>query len=93
MPDLPFQGALRIRSTNMQRPNTDTLTEVTGPPTSENDIYPKAFIKEPLNPEITIEKDTKSSKLHERGDLRERILTRSAYKIHKMKKSQPFLPK
>ena len=58
MPDLPFQGALKIRSINMQIPNIETLTEVTGPPTGENDIYQKDIIKEPLTPEITIEKDS-----------------------------------
>ena len=47
MLDLPFQGALKIRSINMQIPNTDTLTEVTGSPTGENDIYHKDIIKEP----------------------------------------------
>ena len=57
MLDLPFQGALKIRSTNMQIPNTDTLTELTGLPTGENDLYSKDNIKEPLTSEIIIEKD------------------------------------
>ena len=57
MLDLPFQGALKIRSTNMQIPNTDTLTEVTGPPTCGNDLHSKDIIKEPLTSEIIIEKD------------------------------------
>ena len=80
MLDLPFQGALKIRSINMQIPNTENLTEVTGPPTGENNVYPKDTIKEPLTSEITIERDTQSSHLHERGNLRKRILTRSSYK-------------
>ena len=44
MPDHPFQGALRIRGTKMHIPNTDTLAEMTGPPTDKTEIYPEAFI-------------------------------------------------
>ena len=61
MPDLPFQGALRVRGTNMHIPNTDTLTEVKGPPTGESKTYPEAFIENLSTPEIMTEKDTQSS--------------------------------
>ena len=55
MPDLPFQGALKFRSINMQIPNTETITEVTGPPTGENDTYPEDITQEHLTPEITFD--------------------------------------
>ena len=32
MPDLPFQGALKIRGNSTHVHNTETLSEVTGPP-------------------------------------------------------------
>ena len=56
MPDLPFQGALKLRSINMQIPNTETLTEIPGPPTGENEIYPEDLTKENLTPEMTTKK-------------------------------------
>ena len=80
MPDLPFQGALILRIINMQITNTETLTEVTGPPIGENDTYLKDIIKEHLTPEITIEKDSQPSHSHERGTLRKGTMTRSFYK-------------
>ena len=46
MLDLLFQGAFKLRSINMQMPNKDTLTEVIGPPTCENDTYPKDITRE-----------------------------------------------
>ena len=77
MPDLPFQGALKLRRINMQIPNTETLTEVTGPPTGENETYPEDITKENLNPEIIIEKGSQPLPSHERGILRNGIMTRS----------------
>ena len=41
MPDLRFQGALKMRGISSHIFNTQTLTEVTGPPTGEN----KSFLK------------------------------------------------
>ena len=58
MPDLPFQGALKVKSINMQIPNTETLTEITGPPTGENEIYPEDLTKENLSSEMTVDKDS-----------------------------------
>ena len=44
MPDLPFQGALKLRGINTPILNTDTITEVTGPPIGENDKFPSELI-------------------------------------------------
>ena len=54
----------------MQIPNTETLTEVTGPPTDENETYPEDITKENLAPEITVKKGSQPSPSHERGTLR-----------------------
>ena len=40
MPDLPFQGALKIRNTQVYTPNTDMLNETTGPPSGEEEEFP-----------------------------------------------------
>lgn len=64
----------------MQIPNTETLTEVTGPPTDENETYLEDITKENLTPEITIEKGSQPSHSRERGTLRKGIMTRSLYK-------------
>ena len=80
MSDLPFQGALKLRSINMQIPNTETLTEITGPPTGENETYPENLTRENLTPEMTVDKDSQPSPLYERGTLIKRIMTRSLYK-------------
>ena len=45
MPELPFQGALRIRGTNTYIPNNEILTEITAPPTGETEIYPEDLIQ------------------------------------------------
>ena len=64
----------------MQIPNTETLTETTGPPIGENETYPKNLTREDLIPEMTVDKDSQPSPLYERGTLRKRIKTRSLYK-------------
>ena len=48
MPDLPFQGALKLRGINTPILNTDTITEVTGPPIGENNKFPSELISSPL---------------------------------------------
>ena len=48
MPDLPFQGALKLRDINTPIINTETLTEVTGSPIGENDKFPSELISSPL---------------------------------------------
>ena len=44
MPDLPFRGALKLRGINTPSLNTDTITEVTGPPIGEDDTFPSDLI-------------------------------------------------
>ena len=48
MPDLSFQGALKLRGINTLILNTDTITEVTGPPMGENGKFPSELISSPL---------------------------------------------
>ena len=79
MPDLPFQGALKLRSINMQIPNTETLAEVTDLSTGENETYRENLTRENLTPEMTVDKDSQPSPPYERGSLRKRIMTRSLY--------------
>ena len=64
----------------MQIPNTETLTEIIGPPTGENETYPEDITKENLTPEITVKKGSQPSPSYERGTLRKGIMTRSLYK-------------
>ena len=45
MPDLPFQGALKMRRSSPHIFNTETLTEMTGPPTGDNESFPEELIK------------------------------------------------
>ena len=49
MPELPFQGALRIRGTSNHIPNTETLIETTGPPSGEIESYPDDLILNPCH--------------------------------------------
>ena len=51
MPELPFQGALKIRGTSNHIPNTETLTETTGPPSGENESYADDLILNPCHHE------------------------------------------
>ena len=55
MPDLPFQGALKMRGSFSHIFNTETLTEVTGPPTGENESFPEELIT--ISPQIKPTKD------------------------------------
>ena len=53
MPDLPFQGALKIRGNFTRIFNTDTLTEVTDPPIGENEKFPERLITMSPHPKIS----------------------------------------
>ena len=44
MPNLPLQGALKMRGNSTHIFNTDTLTKVTGPPIVENEKSPEELI-------------------------------------------------
>ena len=75
IPDLQFQGGLRIQGANTHIPHTYTLTETTSLPTSKSVVYPEAFIKKLSTPEVITENNLQSSLLiYERVNLRERIL-------------------
>ena len=41
LPELPYQGAIRLRNVSIQSPNQETLTEYTGEPLGENETFPK----------------------------------------------------
>ena len=41
LPTLPYQGAVKLRSLKMQTPNTETITEFTGPPHGLTETFPK----------------------------------------------------
>ena len=49
MPQLPFQGALRLRGTSNHVPNTETLIEITGPPSGHIESYPDNLILNPYH--------------------------------------------
>ena len=51
MPELPFQGALKIRGTSNYIPNTEILTETTGSPSGENESFPDDLILNPCHHE------------------------------------------
>ena len=55
MLDLPFQGDLKMRGSSPHIFNTETLTEVTGPPTGENESFPEELIT--ISPQIKPTKD------------------------------------
>ena len=49
MPELPLQGALRIRGTSNYVPDTETLFETTGPPSGHIESYPYDLILNPCH--------------------------------------------
>jgi len=57
MPDLPFQGALKLRGTTVPTLNTETLSEVTGPPIGEEDNFPNDLIETPQRENRTSRND------------------------------------
>ena len=40
LPDLPYQGAIRLRNIKSCKPNSDPIIEHTGDPSGENEQYP-----------------------------------------------------
>ena len=50
MPDLPFEGASKIRGNTTRISNTDTLTEADGPSTWDNEKFPDELI--PISPTL-----------------------------------------
>ena len=40
LPNLPYQGAIRLRNISIQPPNQETLTEYTSEPIGDNEIFP-----------------------------------------------------
>ena len=72
MPDLPFQGALRLRGTVTPMLNTDTITETTGAPSGENERFPSELITSLPNEDSTPEEDHSFLTCHEKySDMRE----------------------
>ena len=57
-PDLPFQGAIRLRNTNNHITNTDTIPEMTGLPSGTEEHFPDEKL-----PQSTIER------LHNQEDI------------------------
>ena len=57
MPDLPFQGAFKIRRNSTYVHNTETLTEVTGPPTGTNEEFPDELIMIPPSKQLRKDND------------------------------------
>ena len=41
LPDLPYQGAIRLRNISIQSPNQEILTEHTGEPNGDDEIFPE----------------------------------------------------
>ena len=63
MPELPFQGALKIRDINTYIPNTDVLIETTGPPNGQPELYPDNINQNPCHQDNLPDSDLSTTTL------------------------------
>ena len=76
MPELPFQGALKIRGTSNHIPNTETLIETTGPPSREIESYPDDLISNPCHYEKSTRYGHNDSPTNKKNYSGHRMMTR-----------------